>query len=526
MSLSPLASQTPGVYINEINSFPNSVVAVATAIPAFIGYTPRASYEGKSYLNTPVKITSFQEFQAFFMLTNPPAPAPPAIQYQPQYYVQVQSKVPTVGASYNFNGQTYTVNPDPGTIYYLYNSVRLFYENGGGTAYIVSVGAYGEPTGSPINQGDQIVNPNVKLSELLAGLALLKKEEEVTLYVVPEATLLNSDENGTLMESMLLQNGDMATAMSIFDVIGGNAPDPILYTQDIQNFRNSTGNNSLKYGAAYYPFLETTITESDEISYLNLNGGDINAWAPIVNPPSAPNPVAEQILNEIQNPTSGMTTVQLNQALMNASKAYKQLMGIVQQQINILPPSGAMAGIYTRIDNTLGVWNAPANVSPVGVSGLTLKINNSMQAGLNLDAVSGKSINAFRFFIGRGVLVWGARTLDGNSQDWRYINVRRTVTMIEQSIKLAIRAYVFAPNDANTWVAVKGMVENFLTNVWKEGALQGAKPADAFSVAIGLGVTMTAQDILDGIMRVSVNLAVTHPAEFIIIQVEQEMAKS
>jgi uncharacterized protein len=526
MSVSPLNLQTPGVYINEVNAFPNSVVEVATAIPAFIGYTPQASYEGKSYLNTPVKITSFQEFQAFFMYQNPPAPAPPASQYSPQYYVQAQPKTPTKGVYYDFNGQTYTVNPDPGTIYYLYNSVRLFYENGGGTAYIVSVGLYGEPTGSPIAQGDRIVNPNVKLSELQNGLSLLTKVEEVTLYLVPEATLLNSGENGTLMEFMLLQNGDMGTAMSIFDVIGGNAPDPILYTRDIQNFRNSTGNNALKYGAAYYPFLETTITESDEISYLNLNGGDISAWAPIVNPQSAPNPAAEQILSNIKNPPAGITVSQLNQALMNASKSYKQLMGIVQQQINILPPSGAMVGIYTLIDSTKGVWYAPANVTPIGVVGLTLKIDDTMQAGLNLDAVSGKSINAIRFFNGQGFLVWGARTLDGNSQDWRYISVRRTVTMIEQSIKLAIRAYVFAPNDANTWVAVKGMVENFLTNVWKEGGLQGAKPADAFSVAIGLGTTMTSQDILDGVMRVAVKIAVTHPAEFIIIQVEQEMAKS
>tara|TARA_R110001592_G_scaffold81505_2_gene241852 strand:+ start:109 stop:1689 length:1581 start_codon:yes stop_codon:yes gene_type:complete len=526
MSISPLNLQTPGVYIDEVNAFPNSVVEVATAIPAFIGYTPQASYEGKSYLNIPVKVTSFQEFQAFFMYPNPPAPAPPAVQYHPQYYVQAQSKAPAKGAYCDLNGQIYTVNPDPGTIYYLYNSVRLFYENGGGTAYIVSVGSYGPPTKLPITQGALIVNPNVKLSDLTAGLAQLKKTTEVTMYVVPEATLLSNDDNSTLMEVMLLQNGDMGTAISIFDIIGGDAPDPILYTQDIQNFRNSTGNNSLKYGAAYYPFLETTITQSDEISYLNLNGGDTSVLASIVNPPSAPNPAAEQILDNIKNTPAGMTTSQLNQALMIASKAYNQLMGIVQKLINTLPPSGAMAGIYTLVDNTKGVWAAPANVTPIGVVGLTLKIDDTMQAGLNVDVVSGKSVNAIRFFNGQGILVWGARTLDGNSQDWRYISVRRTITMIEQSVKLAARAFVFAPNDANTWITVQRMIENFLTNIWKEGALQGAKAADAFSVAVGLGTTMTAQDILDGIMRVSVKIAVTHPAEFIIIQVEQEMAKS
>ena len=221
-----------------------------------------------------------------------------------------------------------------------------------------------------------------------------------------------------------------------------------------------------------------------------------------------------------------MTATQLNQSLMNASKQYKQVMTLLQTQINILPPSGAMAGVYTTVDNSRGVWHAPANVTPIGAVGLTLNITDSMQAPLNVDAVSGKSINAIRFFNGQGILVWGARTLDGNSDDWRYVNVRRTVTMIEQSVKLAARAYVFANNDANTWASVKAMIDNFLTNIWKEGALQGATASAAFSVAVGLGTTMTAQDILDGIMKVSVKLVVTHPAEFIIIEVMQEMAKS
>ncbi|MDW3211154.1 MAG: phage tail sheath C-terminal domain-containing protein [Reichenbachiella sp.] len=526
MSLSPLATQTPGVYIDEVNAFPNSVVEVATAVPAFIGYTPNAAYEGKSYLNKPVKITSMNEFQAFFMVPNPPAPAPAAKQYFPEYYITKQKKMPEKGHAYHINGDIYTVEPDPGTIYYLYNSIRLFFENGGGSAYIVSVGPYGTPTKSPVTPGDQIVNPNVKLSDLMGGVELLKKIEEVTMYVVPEATLLTPDDNSTLMEAMLLQNGDMGTAMSLLDIIGGNNPDPILYTQDIQNFRNSTGMNSLKYGAAYYPFLNTTITEIGEIDYGNINGGDVSALADIVNPPAAPNASAEQILGNIKSPPAGMTSSQLNQALMNSSKQYKQIMGIIQEQINTLPPSGAMAGVYTQVDNTKGVWNAPANVTPVGAVGLTLNINDSMQAGLNVDAVSGKSINAIRFFNGLGILVWGARTLDGNSDDWRYINVRRTVTMIEQSVKLASHPFVFAPNDANTWQTVKSMIENFLENIWKEGALQGSTPTDAFNVAVGLGTTMTAQDILEGTMKIAVKIAVTHPAEFIVIEVEQEMAKS
>jgi hypothetical protein len=235
--------------------------------------------------------------------------------------------------------------------------------------------------------------------------------------------------------------------------------------------------------------------------------------------------VAAKIINSIKSGNS-LTVTQNNQALMMASKLYAQLLAIILEQVNTLPPSGIVAGVFSQVDLSKGVWNAPANVSPVGVTNLTIQLDDDDQGVLNVDAVSGKSVNAFRFFNGQGVLLWGARTLDGNSQDWRYINVRRTVTMIEQSAKLALRNYVFAPNVSNTWSTVKSMLTNFLTNVWKEGALQGSSPDDAFQVQIGLGVTMDAQDILDGYLRATILIAVTHPAEFIVLSVEQQLAKS
>lgn len=512
-------AMTPGVYIDEVNAFPNSVVQVATAVPAFIGYTPYASYEGKSYLMKPVQITSMNDFNAFFV--NPTA----AKQYAPSYFLTKQKKAPVSGEYYTFAGDMYTIEPDPATIYYLYNSVKMFFQNGGGTAYIVSVGSYGSPTGSAINPGDDIVNMNVKLADLQAALQALKKFDDVTMYVVPEATLLSTADYSTLTQVMLAQSSVMQTSMSIIDVKGGREPDPMLWQNDIQNFRNDTGNNGLNYGAAYYPFLKTTVMSIDQVDYTNINGGDVTALMDVLNPASAPNPVAASILNSIKAGNS-LTVTQNNQSLMIASKTYAQILTIIQEKINTIPPSGVIAGIYSLVDSSRGVWFAPANVSPIGVTDLTIQLNDDDQAGLNVDAVSGKSVNAFRFFNGQGVLVWGARTLNGNSQDWRYINVRRTITMIEQSIKDALRTYVFAPNNSNTWVTVKSMLENFLTNVWKEGALQGAKPEDAFTVLIGLGSTMTAQDILDGYLRTTVMVAVTHPAEFIVVTVEQELAKS
>ncbi|HNK27884.1 MAG TPA: phage tail sheath C-terminal domain-containing protein, partial [Ferruginibacter sp.] len=118
------------------------------------------------------------------------------------------------------------------------------------------------------------------------------------------------------------------------------------------------------------------------------------------------------------------------------------------------------------------------------------------------------------------------RTLDGNSMDWRYVSVRRTITFIEQSIQKGAGWVVFEPNDAHTWAALKAMIENFLLGLWRQGALAGAKPEEAFTVHIGLGTSMTAVDILEGILRVFVNVAVSRPAEFIVIAFQFQTRKS
>jgi phage tail sheath protein FI len=519
---------TPGVYINEVNAFPNSVVPIATAVPAFVGYTPQAAYKGVSYSNKPFKITSFAEFQSIFMLPDPPPPADPAKQYSPEYYLVPQKTMPTSGQYMVINGQFYSILPDPNTIYYLYNSVRLFYQNGGGDAYIVSVGSYGPASQKPATDPSApVVNPNVQLSDLQRGLALLRKETEPTMYICPEATLLTVADNTTLMQSMLLQAEEMQTAVCIFDIIGGANPDPILYTNDIQTFRNSTGSAGLNYGTCYYPFIGTTVMQPSDIDFTNLFGGDTKQLAALINPPSAPNPVAASILGMIQNPPANpMTNTQLQAALVVASPIYQQIVNYVLASANVLPPSGAMAGVFTVNDNEEGVWNSPANTSIVGAVSLPIKLNDADQQNLNVDAVSGKSVNAIRFFNGQGILVWGARTLDGNSQDWRYLSVRRTMTYIEQSVKQAARAYVFSPNDANTWGAINSMISSFLTSVWQQGGLQGATAASAFKVSVGLGTTMTPDDLLNGYLRVSVAVAVVHPAEFIVITFQQQQATS
>jgi hypothetical protein len=329
------------------------------------------------------------------------------------------------------------------------------------------------------------------------------------------------------MQEMLLQNNEIQTAISIFDIIGGRNPDPVRWTEDITTFRNNTGSDGLNYGVAYYPFIGTTVMQTEDIDYTNFFGGDVPQLEPLLNPPEAPNHDAATILAKIIKPSGAPLTVsQNNKNLIYASRTYKTMVKHGLVEANLLPPGGAMAGVISRTDNEVGPWQAPANTSIADVSDLPIRLSEAQQGILNVDAVSGKSINAIRFFKSLGFLVWGAKTLDGNSQDWRYLSVRRTMTFLEQSCKLATQAYVFEPNVENTWETVQKILSNFLISIWKQGGLQGATPADAFSVACGLGSTMTPEDLQAGYMRVTVKVAVTHPAEFMVFSFGQEMAKS
>ncbi|WP_186757796.1 phage tail sheath C-terminal domain-containing protein [Echinicola salinicaeni] len=219
-------------------------------------------------------------------------------------------------------------------------------------------------------------------------------------------------------------------------------------------------------------------------------------------------------------------TATVETSAVDAIPALKSIYQRIANEYLTLPPSATMAGVYARVDSNRGVWKAPANVSLNNVIGVTELIDNKEQENLNVDAVAGKSINIIRPFTGKGIMVWGARTLAGNDNEWRYVPVRRFFNMAEESIKKATEQFVFEPNDGNTWVRVRAMIENFLTLQWRAGALAGAKPEHAFYVRVGLGQTMTSQDILAGKMNVEIGMAVVRPAEFIVLKFSHKMQES
>ena len=636
--------KTPGVYVFERDAFPPSIAQVATAIPAFVGYTESGPK------NEPTKISSLLEYEELFG----DAPDPE-------------------GITINVENSEYTVTESK---FKMYNSLRLFFSNGGGECYIVSIGHFKTGAGAITN----IQKDDFYSEAPVKGIKLLEKVDEVTLILFPDAVHLDANGLAEVQKNALNQCGELMDRFAILDVKQDNTKSQ---DEDFDAFRNGIGNQNLKYGAAYYPYLKSSVPYSFRLKQIDDNGGDFKVryandddlkaslinydqiyedvnnpltgvlvdWDNAVNDnkkveisnteakvkeyldnlwgllaalgkpdtdlsnqglkdfvndliPTALKPSAQKLVefNAIydgltgatgadlaatkanftgawgdlesngaggdypldgDNPYDGLLNVaattdpdfaviqdQLNKLFNEISEAmtgvvnairdydytfennlatsipiYETILQELSKVMNTTPPSGAIAGIYANVDFTRGVWKAPANVSLNGVNELTADINDKEQESMNIHE-TGKSINALRKFAGRGLYVWGARTLDGNSNDWRYINVRRLAIMIEESVKKACFNFVFEPNVKQTWVSVKGMIQNYLNTLWGDGALAGAKADDAFFVSVGLNETMTADDINNGRMIVKVGYAPSRPAEFIVLIFTQLQQKS
>lgn len=472
---------TPGVYIEEIPKFPPSVAQVETAIPAFIGYTQRAGVEGtpipfETIGTTQVaeakRITSLLEYETYFGKTPPEG-------------ITVDIEETYTSPTSEIKKRLIVASVTQATNQTLYYHMQLYFANGGGPCYIISVGNTSSQT--------------IASADLIAGLDMAKRYDEPTLLIFPQAAAIASASDCyDVYDSALLQAGQLMDRFVVMDC----------HNDDEATLRAATGisMNNLKYGAAYHPFLRTSLNYIYDTASTSF---DINL---------------KKDLNDDGTFAPEDTSTPAFSALNSELQALVKLE--VDKLRIVLPPSAAVAGIYALVDSTRGVWKAPANVSLNLVSGLTKQVTDEAQGGLNIDVVAGKSINVIRAFTGKGILIWGARTLAGNDNEWRYIPVRRFFNMVEESCKKATEGFVFEPNDSNTWVRVQGMLENFLTTLWRQGALQGAKPEHAFYVAVGLNKTMTALDIFEGRLIIEIGMAVVRPAEFIILRFSHKMAES
>lgn len=587
----PTAYKTPGVYLVEKDAFPGSVVEVATAVPAFIGYTEKTEYNKNSLIYKPVRITSFAE------------------------YLNIFGGAPSVRYTYkkdNSNDAKAVLSAKPA--FRLYDSMRIFFQNGGTTCYICSVGGYTVEKEKPDPTDNTkkitvIENNEIDQEVLCKGITPFEKEQEPTLMIIPDAvSLADVGLCANVHTALLAHCNKMQNRFTILDVFEGFT-ERNLEKDCVADFREKVGTMYLNYGASYYPWVKTNVVSSNEVSfaiiepekddkgqvtgtpykqladdlkisvlpdltdddYKDLVAANLENFPADLFPiniekdfdavkktldkvvvpeakPDDPDDVKnkEKIKAQLNNLCSylqknkdlikifqrlssfDMTNddpMDLHNQLMAVCPAYVEMVSQMLDELNLMAPSAAMAGVYARVDNSNGVWKAPANVSINGVVSTAVNMTNEEQEDLNVP-LNGKAVNAIRYFIGDGIKVWGARTLNGNSLDWRYINVRRTIIMLEESIKQACKAYVFENNTATTWLTMKNMIDNFLNGIWRRGGLAGQTPEDAYEVHVGLGDTMTAEDILEGYLRITVKVALIRPAEFIELTFQQLQQKS
>lgn len=482
---------TPGVYIKEMDKFPNQVSQVETAVPVFIGYTEKATTKASSVLNKPCKVSSFAEYELIYGSF-------PRAEFD---WTQANNKDAfelNVGAQAYYMRQ---VSPR----FQLYKSIKLFFQNGGVSCYIIAVGNYQD---------------SISSKQLIAGIQCLAKQHEPTLLAIPESVSLGLSDCSDVQNAQITHCSNAHHLVSILDTYQQET-----IAETATQFRQSIAvENRSSFAAAYTPYLNTMAIP---IKGMNLGVFAEDARQQLVDllltASTNMNAELKTIIKAISSPEkSRFKDADIHKILYSSSSVYRYLIGALHESSNIVPPSGAVVGAIVQTDINRGVWKAPANLNLNGVISPTLTITEQQQNVLNADQ-TGISINAIRTFVGSGTLIWGARTLDGNNNEYRYINVRRTLIMIEQSLQMAVQAYVFEPNDANTWTAVKGMSANYLASLWRNGALAGATASDAYAVKIGLGSTMTANDIQNGLMILTIHIALMRPAEFLHIEVSQKM---
>lgn len=210
--------------------------------------------------------------------------------------------------------------------------------------------------------------------------------------------------------------------------------------------------------------------------------------------------------------------------LTNARRVAMYFPWLLDSDNKPIPPAGAVVGLWTQNDESRGVWVAPAGVDLqfTGISGVEYYITDSDEGFYNAP-LDGLAINAIRDLIGYGIRIWGSRTMAGNDAMVRYVPTNRELIYLEQSLQELLLPFVFLPNDPQTWAAAVRICTSFLTGLWQEGGLVGETANSAFAVQCGLGSTMTAQDILNGYMVVTVQVALIYPAEFYTLVFKQQL---
>jgi len=509
---------TPGVYVEEIPAQSKPIEGVGTSIAAFVGLTPGGP------VNTPMRISNWTQFARTF--------SDPS-------------------------------NPDAGPFMagaYLAHSVYGFFQNGGGLCWVVRVGGDGS-AGTPqaIAALPAASNPSLEAFRAVAlpgvtdGITVELQEEapppppegeggegeapppgEPTYRVVVSAGSEREEFDGLTLKrgrSHIVTKVNAASKLIRLEETGVSLPDG----------RPAPGTYSLTAAAAAPTDLSSSDFEGDvarrqgmgslaavdEVTMVCMpdlmtlgedvqvrdlqgkmiahceNAGDRMA---ILDPPPG---LLPQDIHEWRMDTAGYDS-----KFATLYYPWIEVMDPLTNQPVLVPPSGHVAGVWARTDGTRGVHKAPANEVVLGANGLAFQVTHDEQGGLNSDG-----INCIRAFSGRGIRIWGARTLSSDPE-WRYVNVRRLFNYVSESIVEGTQWAVFEPNDQRLWTRLRISSANFLTRVWRDGALFGATPDQAFFVKCD--EETNPPDVIEaGQVVIEIGIAPVKPAEFVIFRISQ-----
>lgn len=454
---------TPGVYVEEVSTLPFSIHPLSTSKPVFIGYTEKG----------PKKLTQIFSLIDFERVFGGPKSDLPC-------FVVDGNLVTTL------NNELISESPR----FHLYYSLQLYFSNGGGPCYILPAGRFRKP---------------YKSQKFKKAVRRLENQKGPSIIVMTDLQGFNDPhEYYSIYEEALDVCQKTGNCFTIIDTKLSTS-NPNDHQTNIWELRSHLGGPNVRFGAAYYPPLVTHLKHKyseDQVSVIHNGQKMVLRYS-------------DQTI--LDDPEKEAESFYHNDG--DRKSNYHAIVNQIDSVKLVLPPSGAVAGVYSYIDMNRGVWKAPAGVELNDTDRPLLNISSFEQELMNVSS-DGKSVNAIRKFSGRGTQIWGTRTLAGNDNEWRYISVQRLCSMIVASVDSAAQRFVFEPNDANTWRSAEAMVENFLFNLWREGAFQGSKPEHAFFVKVGLGKTMAQSDIDEGKMIIEMGVAPTRPAEFIIMRIE------
>jgi Bacteriophage tail sheath protein len=504
---------TPGVYVEEVPSANKPIEGVSTSIAAFVGLAPGGP------VNTPMRISNWTQFAKIYGDPNEP------------------DNGPFMEGSY------------------LAHSVYGFFQNGGNLCWIVRVGDDGGSNGSApaaraalpaaadatvetygavaLNSGSEVeveiaeepsagegtdktftvrVNSGSDKEEF-TGLTTKKGRNNLATKVNAQSKLIKIEETGAS-----LPEAQRAPATGTFKLsapsIDPSKVKPTHFEGDVARRKGMGGLAAVdEITMVVMPDIMTLAADNgDDVQIRDLQGkmiahcemaGDRMA---ILDCP--PDMLPQEILEWRMN------TAGYDSKFAALYYPWIEVQDPLTNQPIMVPPSGHVAGLWCRTDSTRGVHKAPANEVVLGANGLGFQVTQAEQGGLNK-----VGINCIRAFPGRGIRVWGARTMSSDPE-WRYINVRRLFNFVSESIMEGTQWSVFEPNDEKLWIQLRIAATNFLTRVWSDGALFGSTPAQAFYVKCD-SETNPPEVIEAGQVICEIGIAPVKPAEFVIFRLSQ-----